>query len=309
MKTADLPPIAVFFFKRPSQLRLLLQRLAEIRPPVIFGISDGPRKEKPEEADLVKMCRELFRKAIRWPCRLILREQENNLGCRQSIVSGLDWVFSQTERAIILEDDVLPDCSFFPFCQELLDRFAEEPGVGAISGSSYLPPGKGMPASYRLSRYHHSWGWATWRRAWERYDRTGDLAVRLLDTSLWKEFGFSKTEEIYWSKNIRAAYAGLHDSWDYPWIWSMWNAGMGAIHPNVNLTHNSGFDRQATHTHGVAPLSANPLTQTMNFPLSHPASLSIDPALDRLVFDFHYAALKGRRSLLQKLQDRLFRKE
>lgn len=307
MKSENLPPVAVFYFRRPHQLRRLLQRLDQVRPAVVFGISDGPRQENREEAEQVRECRDLFRSGIRWPCRLVLRESEDNLGCGKSIVSGLNWVFGQTERVIILEDDVLPDPSFFPFCAELLERFADEPRVGAIAGSNYLPPERSMASSYRLSRYHHSWGWATWRRAWQHYDHTGSLLVRLLENETWNELGFSRTEQTYWSKNIRAAYAGLHDSWDYPWIWSMWNAGMGTIHPQVNLTHNTGFDQRATHTHGTAPSSANPAVQSMSFPLSHPSSLRMEPILDQLIFRNHYAALEGRRTFIQKIIDRLGR--
>ena len=303
----DSVPTVIFFFRRPHQLRLLLQRLEEVRPTVVFGISDGYRRENPEEAERVRECRDLFRSGIRWPCRLVLRESESNLGCRESIVSGLNWVFGQADRAIILEDDVLPDPSFFPFCGELLERFAEEPRVGGIAGSSYLPPGCPMAASYRLSRYHHSWGWATWRRAWQHYDQTGSLLIRLLENKTWDELGFSRTEQTYWSKNIRAAYAKLHDSWDYPWIWSMWNAGMGTIHPRINLTHNTGFDPQATHTHGAAPSSANPVAQRMPFPLIPPSALRVEPNLDQLIFQKHYVALEGRRTFMQKFFARLGR--
>ena len=76
---------------------------------------------------------------VDWPCKITRCYSDCNIGLRRNVSEGLGWVFSQTERAIILEDDCLPHPSFFPFCEELLERYAEDRHVAMIGGTNFDP--------------------------------------------------------------------------------------------------------------------------------------------------------------------------
>jgi hypothetical protein len=106
---------------------------------------------------------------VDWECDVRKNYSETNLGCARRVSSGLDWVFNQVEEAIILEDDCLPDPSFFRFCTDLLERYRSDNRIFSISAQNFY--GQAVPeASYYFSRYHHCWGWATWKRAWQHFD-------------------------------------------------------------------------------------------------------------------------------------------
>ena len=153
-------PVSVFFYRRPDHLRQVMARVREARPTVLFAISDGPKPGQPEIAKGVEESRRVFREAIDWSCRWELLERETNLGSYLSVSRGLDWVFERVEETIVLEDDTVPDLTFFHFIAELLENYRKNPKVGAVCGNNYDDPRDWTgSASYRFTRYHHSWGW------------------------------------------------------------------------------------------------------------------------------------------------------
>ena len=304
-------PVSVFFFRRPDHLSQVMARVREARPEVLFGISDGPKPGDPEVRRGVEESRRVFRAAIDWPCRWELLERERNLKSYLSVSRGLDWVFERVDATIILEDDTVPDPRFFSFARELLDKHRADPAIGAICGNNYDPPGT-WPGhtSYRFSRYHHSWGWGTWQRAWRCFDREEKLLAKWEDRAWRKSLGLSRRETAYWDRCFRRTYAREIDAWDYRWTLSLWAHGMKCVIPRVNLVRNIGFDSFGTNTverdfAGHAMHEPGVLT----FPLREPATMEPDAAMDDRVFETHYRVLEGRRNLWKKLCDRIFGKK
>ena len=126
MKTESMTvtePVLIMAFNRPDHLGLLLDRLAEVQPQTIYFAVDGPRPERPGEDLKVQQVRELASR-ITWTTDIHTMFQDENHGCGLGVSNAITWFFSHVERGIILEDDVIPDPSFFPFCTELLDLFA-----------------------------------------------------------------------------------------------------------------------------------------------------------------------------------------
>jgi hypothetical protein len=284
-----------------------MAKIREARPAVLFGVSDGPKPENEEIRKGVEESRKVFREMIDWPCRWELLEREMNLGSYLSVSRGLDWVFEEVNETIILEDDTVPDLTFFQFTAELLEKYRENERIGAVCGNNY-DDSKNWTSegSYRLTRYHHSWGWGTWKRAWKCFDREEKLLSEIPKIKKENWMKLSRREWAYWERCFQRTYARKLDAWDYRWTLSLWNHHMVCIIPRVNLVRNIGFDSQATHTveREFANLEMHHV-QSMTFPLHMPQEKAPNKLLDDWVFSSHYEKLEGRRSLWEKLRDRL----
>ena len=203
-----------------------------------------------------------------------------NLGCKMRVSSGLDWVFEQVEDAIILEDDCLPSQSFFWFCEELLERYRDDERVMVISGDNFEFGRKRTQYSYYFSRYIHTWGWASWRRAWSYYEKDMQSWPYIRDNDYMQDILLDKTAVKYWSKIFEAVYKNKIDTWDYQWTFSCWIQNGLTVLPNVNLVSNIGFGEGGTHTK-VASKIAMILALEITLPLKHPPTMIRDDVADR----------------------------
>ena len=117
-------PVVFFIFNRPQETAQVWQAIRTTRPARLYIVSDAPRPGVAGEASRVQECRKIA-ESIDWPCQVETDYAVQNLGCGARISSGLNKVFSREERAIILEDDTVPEPSFFRFCETLLERYAD----------------------------------------------------------------------------------------------------------------------------------------------------------------------------------------
>ena len=241
---------------------------------------------------------------IDWDCCVITNYAETNLGVRRRISSGLTWVFEQVEEAIILEDDCLPDFTFFRFCAELLERYRDDERLAVISGDNFQGGRKRASYSYYFSRYNHCWGWATWQRAWQFYDDTMQTWPEVRDTTWLADILDNDRAAIrYWMDIFERVYAGKIDSWAYPWTFSCWTQGGLTALPNTNLVSNIGFGIEATHTRG-RPSKVSLPVQAMEFPLRHPPVIIRDAVADQYTQDNHFGtspSMRARRMLAKAL--------
>lgn len=296
-------PVAMLVFNRPEKTARVLDAIRLARPKRLLVVADGPRPSRPEEASRCAQVRALFDR-IDWPCEIERDFADENLGCRRRIASGLDWVFARAEEAIVLEDDCLPDASFFPYCDALLERYREEPRVMAITGDNFHGQRRYGAASYYFSRYMHVWGWASWRRAWRRYDVTLSSWPAQRRTSWLVDTVGSRAAARYWTPILDKTHAGSIDTWDYQWTYAIWAERGLVATPNVNLVSNIGVGPDATHTVAGGPPVEFPVGR-MEFPLTHPASLLADEAADRAEQEAMLkSTLRGR---VERLIDRLSR--
>ena len=243
-------PVLVIAFNRPDHLRVLLARLREIRPTNLYVAIDGPRSHVPGESDRVRMCRELL-DTIDWTCELRTLIHDTNLGCGTGVSTAITWFFENVEQGLILEDDIIPTHSFFPFCEELLERYRDDERVFAISGCNFVPSeGLSQPdAPYRFSQVPHIWGWATWRRSWEQHHL--DIAGWQKDlppSTLWQRAGRSLSGAVYWASTFELLARKKVDTWDGQLVLASMMANQWTATSNVNLIENIGFGQDATHT-------------------------------------------------------------
>lgn len=243
-------PVLIMAFNRPDLLRALLDRLRLIQPSSVYVAIDGPRATREGEAARVQECRELV-SAIDWPCEVHTRFQDTNLGCGLGVSTAISWFFDQVERGIILEDDIIPDPSFFPYCSELLDRYETDDRVFAISGCNFVPAeAQTRPTDpYRFSQVPHIWGWATWRRSWQQHQL--DIAGWQQQLPLWKLWaraGRSLPGTVYWASTFQLLARKQVDTWDGQFVLASMVSGQLTATSNVNLIANIGFGDTATHT-------------------------------------------------------------
>ena len=243
-------PVLVMAFNRPDHLSVLLDRLREVQPSRVFVAIDGPREGREGEEDKVRACHDLI-STIDWPCDVQTLFQQVNLGCGLGVTTAITWFFSHIERGIILEDDIIPDPTFFGYCTELLDRYEHDSRVFAISGCNFVPPEfQSHPGdAYRFSQVPHIWGWATWKRSWEqhRLDITG-WSQHLSPGQLWKRSGRSIPGALYWASTFELLARKQVDTWDGQFVLASMVSNQLTATSNVNLIRNIGFGEFATHT-------------------------------------------------------------
>jgi hypothetical protein len=292
-------PVLILGFNRPHLMTVLIERLREVRPTRVYVAIDGSRANRPDERWSVQQCRELVA-SIDWTTNVRTRFGDRNLGCGLAVSSAIEWFLTSEERGIVLEDDVLPDPSFFPFCSDLLDTYVHDERVLTINGHNLAPPRvQGRPdLPYRFSTYTEMWGWALWRRSWENYrlDITG-WQTALTPRQLWERCGRSTPGALFWAAMFDMVASGEIDTWDIQFVYSaMLNNQVMAV-PNVNLTENIGFGPDATH-YFQRPLVYQ-LPETMSFPIEH-GPIEVDVGSDTWVRRHHFQAEMRVKQILER---------
>lgn len=280
-------PVAFIIFNRRDTTERVFAEIAKARPPKLLVVGDGPRANRSGEADKVAATRAIV-KRVDWDCEVLTNFSEANLGCKRRVSSGIDWVFEQVEESIILEDDCVPDPTFFRFCQEMLERYRHDQRIGMISGDNFQFGRRRNDDSYYFSKYVHVWGWATWRDRWARsYDVTMARWPRIRDEGWLADMVGNTQEAAYWHKIFERVHRGEIDTWDYQWVFANWAEGRMSILPAMNMISNVGFDEHATHTTGDSDL-ANLARNPIGFPLTHPLgffrNIQADQFSERMCF-------------------------
>lgn len=273
-------PVALFVFNRPDLTARVFDVIREVKPPVLFVSADGPRPDRPDDVRLCAETRAIVQN-VDWPCDVQWNLREQNLSCGPAMSGGINWVFDQVDRAIILEDDCIPHPTFFPYCDELLERYADDARIMQIAGSNINAPRELFGgASYSFASFPFIWGWATWRRAWQLYD---------FDISSWPDFrdqGMLDGLHARWSRKVQlrrewdSVYAG-NRTWDHQWQYTVMSQHGLSIYPVTNLVSNLGFRPDATQTTFEGGAYADIPAQPMQFPLIHPAVVAHNPRLEK----------------------------
>ena len=266
-------PILLLVWKRPDKTKKIINAISKIKPKYLYVSGDGARKNNKKEVIKVSETRDIVKNSINWPCDTKFQFSDENKGCKRGVVDGINWFFKNVEYGIIIEDDCLPHKNFFYFCSELLDFYKDDQRIWSIGGNNFQDGIKRSEGSYYFSRYTHSWGWATWKRCWEKYDADLKNWPKFKKSGLLKTTIEESKELNYWQVIWDKIYLfNEPDTWDYQWQFTcMMNGGL-IIEPNQNLVENIGFDNEATHTKtGKSPAKINPqvLNKSSIFPIKH----------------------------------------
>jgi len=271
-------PISFIIFNRPDTTQKVFNEIKKVKPKQLFIIADGARND--EEWKACNKTREIINQ-VDWNCEVHKNYSNKNLGCKMRVSSGLNWFFENVEQGIILEDDCLPDQSFFQYCEELLLKHKDNNKIMCITGDNFQNGTKRGNDSYYFSIHNHCWGWATWKKAWQHFDIGMKSFHEFEEKNKIKKILNQRTTQKRWLKIFQNACEDKINSWAYVWTYACWNQkGLTCI-PNINLISNIGFDDRGTHTTNQNNKLANISTKEMVFPLSHPKSIEVNRKADK----------------------------
>lgn len=274
-------PVAFLIFNRPDLTELVFEAIARAKPKKLLVVADGPRF--PEEAEKCQKARAVIEK-VDWDCEVLTNFSETNLGCGRRVASGLDWVFSEVEEAIIIEDDCLPSHSFFYFCQSLLEYYRHDERIMLISGGNFQHGQSRTDYTYYFSKYNDNWGWASWRRAWNYYDYEMKTWPEYKKANLIMSICNDPNEQAFWTALFDDVCSGSIDTWDYQWTYAFFSQMGSAVVPNSNLIANLGCRTDATHTKSEDNPIAN-LPRTEIWEIKHPPFIVRNQEADAYAFE------------------------
>ena len=277
-------PVLFLIFNRPESTRTVGDAILRRRPCRLYVAADGPRGDHPADAARCAEARRIV-EDIDWDCDVRTLYRNDNLGCKRAVASAIDWFFETEEEGIILEDDCLPDDSFFSFTSTLLNTYRYDSRISVVSGNNFQNGIARSGASYYCSCFPHCWGWATWRRAWKWFDITMSLwpeaKERQFLRNVWSHPGYRR----YWESIFDAVYSGDIDSWAYIWTLCLWLQSGLTLLPQVNLVRNIGGGPDATHTTGT---DVTRESQSIDMPLVHPTVIGRDISADTYSMRHHF---------------------
>ena len=274
-------PVVLIIFNRPDTTQKVFNAIREAKPPQLLVVADGPRPNVASDQQRCADARAIIDQ-VDWDCEVLTKYSEINLGCGVCPAQGLSWAFEQVEEAIILEDDCLPDPTFFQFCEEMLIRYRDDERIMIVLGTNVLGEWKSLQQSYHFSYCGPIWGWASWRRAWQYFDfeaklwASDEVKARIKDV-LADDYIYQLRRE-----NFNGIFQGKKkDVWDYQWSFArLAQSGLSLV-PSVNLISNIGFSKDATHTTFETSEVARLKTTAITFPLQDSGFVAVDREYDR----------------------------
>ena len=275
-------PVLFIIFNREDTAKIVFEKIREIKPKELYVAGDGARNES--EKVLTDKARAII-KEVDWDCNVHTLFSDKNLGCRVGVSSAIDWFFDNVEMGIILEDDIVPDLSFFYFCETLLHYYKDNERVMHIAGEAPLNYQVG-DASYYFATVQHCWGWASWRDAWKNYDITLEsVSFANISEVLKKRYNDFNVRD-YWKRWFFRTKKDKPNTWDFQWTYIIMSLDGVCINPNFNLISNIGFGENSTHTKNENDKNSNRLTHSIKN-IVHPDKIElnknadVDIALDR----------------------------
>lgn len=274
------PPVLLIAFNRPQLTERMLDRIKTARPSVLYVACDGPRPDRQDDQEKISRIHAMVAE-IDWCDTVKTLFRPANLGCGPGVSEAISWFLNDAGEGIILEDDTLPDPTFFRFCGDMLDRYRETTNIWQVSGYTPLTSGFEMESDYLFSQCAFSWGWATWLRAWNLFD---------YEMKSWPEFKKLGYQMLFPFTPVSVAIfedtynRRMKTGWNYQWNYARAaNSGLTVL-SKISLVENIGYGPDATHTTSLkgAEMFMAP-ARPMSFPIKHPKFIYADNYYDRML--------------------------
>lgn len=270
-------PVLLIIYNRITETHNIFQTIHAIKPSKLYVAADGAKQEDPNDYGTCLRTRSVI--MPEWPCQLKLMFKDEHLGKAQMVFQAINWFFENEPEGIILFDDTMPHPDFFPYCEQLLDKYRDNKQIVHIGGSNFQHERQRGDASYYFSCYATTWGFATWKDRWENFD---------LSMANLKDFNFpeilthymkKREERNYWlRRGIALQRYHFDDIWEFQYKFHLWSKQGLCISPNVNLVTNVGFKKNKRKIRKMS-LPAHAI-----MPLTHPEEIEQNRKADRFAF-------------------------
>ena len=311
-------PVVLIIFRRCDTMPRIIQRLAKVKPRKVYILADEGRNEK--EIEQAHECRKTVESLINWDCEVVKNYAEENRGVYRNIGEGAKWVFEREEKAIFLEDDNLPETSFFRYADEMLEKYETAPEVLWICGTNYVTDMNGKE-SYAFTQHLLPCGWASWSTKFLKY-YDGELST-FRDEAHKRKFysSYSNRWLAQWQYQSvrneveRHERTGRFISWDYQMLWAVRSNGLYGVVPLRNQITNIGVDEFSIHggnskNNVMTDRFCEVPSKQLDFPLVHPNEIAINKSVEHQLADIicppHSTVLK---SLLSSKMKRLMKQD
>ena len=273
-------PILLMVYIKPDTTVKIINRLKEIKPKKLYISINIPSSENKKNIKKNEKVLEILN-LINWKCKIKYKKRKKNVDAYTSYRDAIRWFFKNEKEGIVLEDDTLPNKSFFIFCDKMLKKYRNEYRVSQICGSSFQNQKSNFNTNYFFSNYNLCWGYATWRRSIKNYDEKMLNWPKLKKNNHLFKINNNKKFASYWTDIFDEQYKKKFRAWDYIWLYSNWSKNKISIIPKKHLVKNIGFVKDATHTKIKYKDWFNNLeTQEMKFKNFHPKLISVDLKYD-----------------------------
>ena len=296
-------PVLFIVFNRLSTTKKVFEAIRQRKPVKLYIAADGPRKNVDGDSHKCMEVRNYIDANIDWDCQVTRLYRDENVGVDYGISKAISWFFENEEEGIILEDDCLPDPSFFDFCANLLMVYRNDERVFVVSGNNFMFGKQVGSASYFFSRYAHIQGWATWRRAWKFYDVSMKNYPEFIKTNQLKNIFNDNVITSLWKLKLNTIYKQADKSqvtYHFAWNYNMMCQNSLCVVPNENLISIIGFGPDATHSTDSKSKFSSQSTQSINH-ISHPEFIIADIKADTFLFYSIFFPVLNPRSFIQRV--------
>jgi hypothetical protein len=244
----NLAPIALFVYDRPSHTKKTLEAISAnmlADKTSLYVFIDGPKyNADPTTIERVKETKEIV-KSNKWCKDLNIIERDSNLGLANSIISGVTELVNKFGNIIVLEDDLVTTKYFLTYMNLALKMYETEDRVACISGYNYPIEGF-LPDTFFL-KGADCWGWATWKRAWDNFEKDGTILAKQIQVrKIKREFDFDNSFPYF--QMLQDQIAGKNNSWAIRWYASSFLKGQLCLYPRKSFIKNIGLDGSGTHS-------------------------------------------------------------
>ncbi len=286
MNTLIKAPVLLIGFNRPDTMQQVFDAVRITTPEKLYFAVDGPRPSKEGEKEKVQQVRDIV-KQVDWPCEVHTLFREENVGCGFGPANAITWAFENEDRLIVLEDDCVPSQSFFRFCNEMLERYKDDTRINIISGRSHWHGSKFFEKyDYIFTHYAHTWGWATWKRAWNEFDiRMSDVPEFVAEggaINIEQDAALGRKKNKILLKKHATIDEEVTHSWDSQWSYARYKSGLGIV-PSHNLIHNIGD--VGTHSNSIE--NTDMAAEEMPDNLRHPRFVMVNREYEAYHYRHH----------------------
>jgi hypothetical protein len=289
-KNNTVKPILFMVFNRPEKTARVWEEIRKAKPKKLYVSADGPRNNLPSEKEKCNQVRQIVSN-VDWDCNVNYLFHDNNLGCTWAGKTAFDWVFSQEDEMIQLEDDVLPTQSFFWFMQEMLEMYKNNNKICYICSENFGI--KSGTDTYFYSQYGSSGGWATWKRVYNMWEYKLESLENIVNTKKFKKSFPNHFQYYYWKKSFFDWKYNGGNTYDLQTIYLIHKENLVNIVPNINLNTNIGWDNEASNSI-VSSTTEKAAIKFGNIPsfelseITHPNKIESNPEIDTEWFRYHF---------------------